>query len=149
MISKGIKDKIIDYAITLCKFDRKMHSGLVGWPGLLFFFSFWVSEPLSEGTVNICLCIGGPLYPQEMRGGKFPHRDNRSGSSSNTELTHDDAVRTQIYSTAPPRGSAASAWNSHVKMIERLKNTFVFWSWCLINRGMEATACESFILKEK
>lgn len=54
---------------------------------------------------HLSLHSGPPLSPVGVR--RQVHTDNRSGSSSDTQLTQSDDVRTQIYSTAPPRGSAA------------------------------------------
>lgn len=85
MISKGIKDKIIDYAITLCKFDRKMHSGLVGWPGLLFFFFHFgfLNLFLKELSTSVS-ALGTPFIPRRCE-----------EASSHTEITGVAAALTQ------------------------------------------------------
>lgn len=110
IISKREKKaiKIINCNIILCTFDRKMHSGLRDCPGLhSFHFGFLCLWTYFWRKCQHLSLRSGPRCPQQMWGARFTHTDNRSGSSSNTELTQDDAVRTQIYSTAPPRGSAA------------------------------------------
>lgn len=149
IISKGKKkDKIISYIIIHCTFYRKMHSGLVGWPEEHLFLFGFLNVFLKELSSSVS-AFGPPIIPSRCE-----------EASSHTEITGVAAALTQ---SSPgtvlwePKFIQQlhhvvlqhQAWNSPIKMIEWLKTTFVFWNWCLTNRGIEATACELFILKEK
>lgn len=104
MISKGEKrqnHQLQLYFVPLI--GRCVLDWWVGLDCVYFILCFWIC--FWRSCQHLSLHSGPPLSPVGVR--RQVHTDNRSGSSSDTQLTQSDAVRTQIYSTAPPRGSAA------------------------------------------